>query len=71
MLTKRKKSCIAEQMFVHLAKKIFLMLAESNRRERKTHQRKAGHVHESTGTLCTTGFYHAVLAAPQAKQKSC
>lgn len=37
------------------------MLAESNRMERKTNQRKAGHVHANMGILCTTGLYSAVL----------
>lgn len=37
------------------------MLAESNRRERKTNQRKAGHVHANMGILCITRLYSAVL----------
>jgi len=40
------------------------MLAESNRRERKKNQRKAGHVHADMCILCTTGLYRAAQAAP-------
>lgn len=46
------------------------MLAESNRRERKTNQRKAGHVHANMCILCITGLYHAAQAALLAKEKT-